>query len=117
MTTHPVIVTSFKLDVADLIKKQRDSWVSKGFSQGQAINAIAKALGKTPAFVYSQLSVTELPSEIVGLMRTKPIAIALALKVWKDSEGNIKKAKDTLLLAFEKAKFEGANKVMPKHIN
>lgn len=116
-TAHPVIVTSIKLDIADMIKKQRDLWVNKGFSQGQAINGIAKAMGKTPAFVYSQLSITELPNEIVGIMRTKPIAIALALKVWKDSEGNIRQAKNTLLLAFEKAKYEGASKVMPKHLN
>ena len=114
---NPVVVTSIKLDIADLIKRERDLWTRKGFSQGEAVVGIAKAMGKTPAFVYAQLSVTELPNEITGLMRVKPIAIGLALKVWKDSDGNIAKTKETLLLACEKAKFEGAKKVMPKHIN
>ena len=116
-TLNPVAVTSIRLDIAEMIKKERDMWLNKGVPSSEAINSIATAFGKTPAFVYSQLSVMELPSEIIGMMRSKPITIGFAMKVWRDTNGDAAKTKEILLTALANAESAGAKKAMPKYLN
>lgn len=115
-TTDPVVVTSIKLDIAELIKKERDALTRQGQSHGEAIGHIAKAMGKTPAFVYAHLSIMELPTAILSLMRHKPVAVGFAMKVWKETKGDIEKSKKILLSALANAEMVGARKAMPKHL-
>ena len=115
VSVSDALVTGFRLNLAEMVKSEFHRNMEKGIKEGVAIRSIAKGLDKTPEFILNQLAITELPSSIIGLLRTNPIAFHVALSIWKRSKGNPDRALMLLTKAIQQANIDGAKKVMLKH--
>jgi hypothetical protein len=104
------------IEVACNIKELYDLLEARGTPKMEAYETIANAYGKTVTFVYSHLSYMELPSQVIGLLKSEPIAVSIAMDAWKKTKNDTAKTMQILTDALERSKLAGKKKVMPKHL-
>ena len=109
------IATSFRFNVAELIKTQMSVAEAQGIDETVVMGTIAKVLNTPVSAIQESMLLMALPSEIIGLMRVKPISPHVALSVWRKTNENPGETKRILVMAAKRSAAEGARKVMLRH--
>jgi|ERR1019366_4565035 hypothetical protein len=109
-------INAARVDLSQMIKDKVWAGLQQGLDERIVVRNVAKSLGKPTEYVLRQLSLAELPSSVIGLLKKHPISPHVAMSLWKRSNEDTGQTVQLLTKAINTAAAAGSTKVMLKHV-